>query len=307
MIFEVPKSYAPTVSHLHDRFFCSPQRVIAQARASRRLAIRPDAISVAIAHYNRGALAHLPLCNLLASDFVGEVVIMDDFSRPEELRALEEFVAALDVGDRVRVLRRNKNCGAQATKLDAVAAANREWVLILDSDNSAFPSLLSALSQLPLRRPLSIYCSPYAFPYFSFASFRGQVLDFEACVNLTRNGDLRRVFIINDGNYLVCRDDYLKTLGCLRELRSDVADVFVANYLWLSQGGRLEVLSHGIYHHRIDASSFWIRTAKESRQRVLTLFSRLENGIKWDGCFEKELLKDTMPTSRPCQSDSSQR
>lgn len=305
MIIKVPKLYAPTVSRLHDRIFCSPQRVIAQARANRHLAIRPDAISVAIAHYNRGAQAHLPLCNLLASDFVGEVVFLDDCSLPEEFRALEEFVASLDVGDRVRVVRRDKNCGAQATKLDAVAAANRDWVLVLDSDNSAFPSLLSALSSLSRRDTSAIYCSPYAFPYFSFAPFRGRVLDFEACVSLTRNGDLRRVFIINDGNYLVCRETYLKALGCLRDLRSDVADVFVANYLWLSQGGRLEVLSHGTYHHRIDASSFWIRTAEESRQRVLTLFSRLENGVKWDGCFEKGLLKDPLLICRPCPSDSS--
>lgn len=290
MIIEVPKRWAPSVSSLHDRFFCRPEKVLEQARAGRYLKIRPDAISVVIAHYNRGTQAHLPLNNLLASDFVAEVVFMDDASQPEQFQALEEFVASLDAGERVRVVRREPNCGAQATKLDAVAAARREWVLILDSDNTAFPSFLSALARIPRRDPSAIYCSPFAFPYFSFAPFSGQALDFERCVELTRRGDLRRIFIINDGNYLVCRDSYLKSLGCLRDLRSDVADVFVANYLWLSQGGRLEVLTRGAYHHRIDASSFWMRTAEESRQRVIVLFSRLEDGQKWDSKFEAELI-----------------
>jgi len=290
MMIEVPKRWAPAVSNFHDRLFCRPGRVLAQARAGRHLTIRPDAISVVISHYNRGTQAHLPLNNLLASNFVAEVVFMDDASRPEEFQALKEFVASLEAGERVRVVRREPNCGAQATKIDAVAAASRDWALILDSDNTAFPSFLSALSHIPHRDPSVIYCSPFAFPYFSFSPFRGRVVDFEDCVNLTRSGELRKVFIINDGNYLVCRDAYLKTIGCLRNLRSDVADVFVANYLWLSGGGRLNVLSRGTYHHRIDASSFWMRTAEESRQRVIQLFSRLHDGRMWDSEFEAEMI-----------------
>ncbi len=290
MITKIPKRWAPAVSRLHDRMFCSPERVLAQARASTQLAIRPDAISVAIAHHNRGTSAHLPLCHLLSSDFVAEVVFMDDASRPDEFRALEKFVASLGVGKRVRILRREPNCGAQATKIDAVAAASREWVLVLDSDNTAFPSFLSAFSRIPHRDPTVIYCSPFAFPYFSFSAFRGRMLDFEICVDLTRSGELRRIFIINDGNYFVFRDAYLKTMGCLRNLRSDVADVFVANYLWISKGGRLNVLPSGTYHHRIDASSFWMRTAEESRQRVIELFSRLHAGEKWDSNFESEMI-----------------
>lgn len=287
---EVPKRWAPAISNFHDRLFCRPGRVLAQARAGRCLTIRSDAISVVIAHYNRGTRAHLPLNNLLASDFVAEVVFLDDASNPEQFLALKEFVASLEVGERVRIVRREPNCGAQATKIDAVAAARRDWVLVLDSDNTAFPSFISALSRIPRRDPLSIYCSPFAFPYFSFHPFRGQELDFDQCVELTRRGDLRRVFIINDGNYLVCRSSYLGVVGQLRNLRSDVADVFVANYLWLSEGGRLQVLPSGTYHHRIDASSFWMRTAEESRQRVIGLFSRLEEGRKWDACFASELL-----------------
>jgi len=49
----------------------------------------------------------------------------------------------------------------------------------------------------------------------------------------------------------------------------------------LSDGGRLRVLERGAYHHRIDASSFWMRTADESRERVLQIFSLFEQGVPW--------------------------
>jgi glycosyltransferase involved in cell wall biosynthesis len=291
LILKIPKQFAKNVSHFHDHVFCRPINVRAQAQSSRRLRIRPDAISVAIAHYNRGKLAHRPLCNLLTSDLVAEVVFLDDASDMDEFQALKEFVASLHVGSRVRIVRREPNRGAQSTKLDAVAACAREWVLVLDSDNTAFPGFLRALGKIRHRNPETIYCSPYAFPYFSFAPFAGQVLDFAQCCKLTKCGIMRRVFIINDGNYLVHREKYGRVLEPLRGLKSDVADVFLANYRWLSADGRLKVLSNGTYHHRIDATSFWMRTADESRQRVVELFSRLEAEKKWDSEFAMELMK----------------
>lgn len=244
--------------------------------------LHPHAISVAIAHYNRGTLAYRALCHLLDHPLIREIVFFDDASRSEEYIALENFIEQLGLGDRIRLRRRASNLGAQATKLDALSACRSEWVLLLDSDNTAFPSYLRALSQISERDPQVLYCSPWAFPYFSFHPLAGRTLDFEACHLLTCNGLLRRVFIINDGNYLVHRETYLERLGCLRSLHSDVADVMMANYLWLSMGGSLQILKQGTYHHRIDASSFYLRTADESRSRVMGLFMRFEEGMRWD-------------------------
>lgn len=291
MPLDIPKRWAPFVSRLHDRLFCKSSQVMAQAGKARGLKPRSDAITVAIAHYNRGNLAHFPLCNLLVSDFVAEVLFFDDGSTPEHYANLQTFGSGLGCEERVRILRREKNCGAQTTKLDAVSAAKSEWVLILDSDNTVFPGFLEELSRLPQRNPQTFYCSPYAFPYFPFYPFSGQRLDFERCVALTHSGELRSVFIINDGNYLVHRESYMREINTLRELKSDVADVFVANYLWLSRGGELEVLERGAYHHRVDSSSFWMRTAEESRQRVIKLFKRMEDGSRWDKAFGESLMR----------------
>lgn len=285
----IPKKFAPSVSRWHDKIFCTPGKVARQANRGSKIPSDDRPISVAIAHYNRGRLAYRPLCYLLNNSFVDEVVFFDDGSSVEELSLLRNFVEGLGLPGKIRIEFRRENLGAQATKLDAVAACRNEWVLILDSDNTAFRSYLSRLGSLVNCDPNTIYCSPFAFPYFSFRPFAGRVLSFEECCALTRGGELRRVFIINDGNYLVHRETYLQRIGPLTGMGSDVADVMVANYKWLSDGGRLQVLNRGAYHHRIDASSFWMRTADESRERVLKIFRLFEQGIPWQSGGKEQI------------------
>ncbi len=83
----------------------------------------------------------------------------------------------------------------------------------------------------------------------------------------------------------------LDCLGCLQSLHSDVADVMMANYLWLSAGGKLQVLDKGAYHHRVDPSSFYLRTATASRARVMELFDRFAAGQRWDEAYARECLR----------------
>lgn len=292
--FRVPalsfrKTYAGLISGWHDGFRCSAKRVRRQANRSTDRLSKSASFAVAIPHYNRGDSIHRPLCNLLDHASVAEIVVFDDASDPEQFAALQSKVDSLGARKKTRVLKRETNKGAQWTKLDAVRACQTEWVLLLDSDNTAFRSYLSELESLGDRDSNTIYCSPSAFPYFSFRPFAGRTLSFEDCCALTRNGELRRVFIINDGNYLVHRETYLQRIGPLAGLGSDVADVMVANYKWLSDGGRLHILNRGAYHHRIDASSFWMRTADESRERVLEIFRLFEQGTLWQAGGKEQI------------------
>ena len=63
---------------------------------------------------------------------------------------------------------------------------------------------------------------------------------------------------------------------------SDVADVMLVNYHWLSRGGVLKVLPETSYYHRVHKGSFWNLTQGESRKRVGDLFARFEKRLKWD-------------------------
>lgn len=286
---KISKTWAIRLSRWHDQFLCSPRRVRRQAKYGDSHSTQEHwTVSVAIAHYNRGKVAFRPLCNLLDHPLVGEVVFFDDGSTEDEFFALQKSVAELGATKRVRIERRENNQGALQTKLDATAACRSDWVLILDSDNTAFSGYLDALAKIETRNTEALYCSPFAFPYFSFKPLAGRSLDFETCCELTRSGLLRKCFIINDGNYLVHRETYLERITPLARMRSDVADVMAVNYSWLSQGGKLEILRRGAYHHRIDPSSFWMRTADESRDRVMTIFELFEKNIRWqDGGAEK--------------------
>lgn len=278
---KITKSVAGLLSAAYDSLVCRPASVARQARNSPSKRGSGKGFAVVIPHYNRGRSIHRPLFNLLDYPAVEEIIVLDDGSSFEEFDLLCRNVRSLDPARRIRIERREENRGALATKIEAVAAAKSEWVLILDSDNTAFKNYLRELQNLPQRDPNTIYCSPFAFPFFSFRPLAGRKLDFDDCCALTRTGELRKVFIINDGNYLVHRGTFLDRASLLKGLRSDVADVMVTNYKWLSEGGIIEILERGTYHHRVDASSFWMRTADESRSRVMFLFQQFEDGRRF--------------------------
>lgn len=244
--------------------------------------------SVGIPHYNRGRLIYRPLFNLLNHPAVEEVVIVDDGSREEEYRALVEFVESLECGERVRVFRREENRGALLTKLECVERCGAEWVLVLDSDNTAFQGYLDALGGIRQPEAPNFYCASWAWPLFPFHNFEGGKINFEKACESTRSGLLKRVFIFNDGNYLVNRRAYMNSVKGIGRIASDVADVMVVNYNWLSGGGSLQVLPGVSYFHRVDASSFWNRTAEESKQRVLEVYGLLTANRRMEaGMFAK--------------------
>ena len=227
----------------YDKFVCTAEAVRRQA-GSRGDAVASGRLkfSVGIPHYNRGAQIYRPLFNLLNHPAVAEVVIVDDGSREEEFRQLRDFVESLGCGERVKVFRREENRGALLTKLECVEKCSSDWVLVLDSDNTAFRGYLNALGGLGNLDPNMFYCASWAWPWFPFEELEFEEIDFQRAVNLCRDGGLRKYYIINDGNYLVNRAAYLKAVGEIGELPSDVVDVMVVNYLWLSRGGSLQML-----------------------------------------------------------------
>lgn len=274
----------------YDRWVCTVSN--ARIQAGRKVAARgPFRFSVGIPHYNRGSLIYRPLFNLLCHPAVGEIVIVDDGSEPAEFAALERTVAQLDAGERIRIHRRSRNLGALRTKLECVERAACEWVLILDCDNTAFNHYLDALAAQKPLDPHAFYCASWAFPCFPFHELGGRTIDFGAAADLTASKVLRRVYIMNDGNYLVHRESFIESTAPAGDVLSEAADVMLVNYRWLSRGGSLRVLPSTSYCHRVDGSSFWKRTQGESRELLLEMLSRFENKARWDASFDSSLKR----------------
>ena len=276
---------------IYDSRICTLDNVRRQAQGRRDAKSYPLRFSVGIPHFNRGAQIFRPLFNLLCHPAVEEIVIVDDGSAATEFAALERTVAEVDPKGRVKIHRREQNLGALRTKLECVERASSDWVLILDSDNTAFTRYLDTLASQRALKPDTIYCASWAFPFFSFHELGGQAMGFETAAELTATKVLRRIYLINDGNYLVHRESYVRSVGAMGSVASDVADVMLVNYHWLSQGGLLQILPGTTYYHRVHKGSFWNLTQEESRKRVVDLFVRFERRLKWDEEFACSLSR----------------
>lgn len=267
---------------LYDANFCTIEAIVRQARAGECAGDGAFLkFSVAIPHYNRGASISRPLRNLLNHPGVGEIVIVDDGSREEEWELARREVGRIPHGGKIQMHRRVKNLGALRTKLECAERSALPWVLILDSDNTVFANYLDALAALREPSKDTIYCASWAFPFFPFHQLERETLTFDRAGELTRNGLLRRVYIINDGNYLVSRDEYVRNVAAVAHDGNHAADVMLVNYRWLSAGNRIQILPSTSYLHRIEGSSFWENTKEYSKAEVLRLFAKLEAGEKW--------------------------
>jgi glycosyltransferase involved in cell wall biosynthesis len=217
------------------------------------------------------------------------VVIVDDGSRESEYKALRQQVRLIDKAGRVKIHRRVENRGALLSKLECIEKCSSDWVLVLDSDNTAFTGYLDRLQALAPSDPGTIYCAAWAYPYFPFDELSGMSIDFQKAQDLLKSGVLKRNYLLNDGNYLVNRRRYSGVVSLIGHLPSDVVDVLVVNYLWLSKGGKLEVIPGTKYMHRVDPSSFWSRTAEASKKRLLEVYARMEAAVPWDEDFLQKL------------------
>ena len=275
-----------SITRLYDSTFCSTEAVKKQASKSKesRACLR---FSVAIPHYNRGSSIARPLRNLLNHPGVAEVVIVDDGSRDDQWKSVEREVSRIPHGGKIRLYRRKNNVGALRTKFECVERSLCSWVLVLDSDNTAFVNYLDALSALDDPRKDTIYCASWAFPFFPFHELGNDAITFERAQELSKNGLLRRIYIINDGNYLVPRDEYLRNVQEITDMGNHAADVLLVNYRWLSAGNRIELMPSTSYLHRIDGSSFWENTREKSKAQLIKLLEKLEVGERWSCSFSE--------------------
>lgn len=276
---------------LYDRFVCTRANFARQSRRS--IVPRPAALkfSVAIPIHNRGRFLYRPLFNLLGHPGVSEIVIFDDCSAEDDYAQLEKTVGELETPVPIRLLRQSFNRKALVNKRCAVEQCREDWVLLLDSDNTAFRSFLDALAQLSCPRENFFYCASFAFPRFRFQALGYEPIDFPAACRMTADGRLRRFYLINDGNCLVNRQTYLEASGKLGDPVADQADAMLVNYELLSMGGALQLLRETTYYHRVEAGSRWIGNAAASKTRALAIFDRLVSNRRSDEVFRDSLRK----------------
>jgi glycosyltransferase involved in cell wall biosynthesis len=118
-------------------------RPATQAEDESHLRVLEHAVSVIIPAFNEGANVARQVREvaavLTASDWAFEVIVVDDGSSDD--------TSAAALGEGVRVLRNRRNRGYGASLKRGIAAAQYDWVLIIDADgtypSSSIPELLA--------------------------------------------------------------------------------------------------------------------------------------------------------------------
>ena len=115
-----------------------------QARARRQ-----SRVSVCMAAYNGGAFVEGQLGSILPQLKVDdEVVIVDDGSKDDTVRCIEEFGDA-----RIRLLKHEKNSGVVATFEDALRAATGDILFLCDDDDLWAPTKVQRFLEVFEKRP----------------------------------------------------------------------------------------------------------------------------------------------------------
>lgn len=259
-------------------------------------------ISVAIPHYERSDLIHVALKHIWRDDRIAEIVVLDDGSSAASFEKLNRVLQRF--GNKIRLFRREDNRGTLATKVEVVSLCEYPWVILLDSDNTVFPSYLDALFEIPSWDPDAIYCPDSPYPHFDFRHLAGKTLDFKEVHSLALTHSLPAAFI-NDGNYFLNRDAFLEIVSPYRDYRVHAADVLFANYLWLSAGKRLHVLCDASYYHRIHAKSIWLQTEDLSMQvfkEIMDGFRSLTRAEEADLSYLEKMPSTSCATAIPLHS-----
>ncbi|QRQ88153.1 glycosyltransferase family 2 protein [Cupriavidus oxalaticus] len=236
-------------------------------------------ISVIIPIYNHYQYLIECLSSVASQDAASfEVVCIDDAStdpRVAQLLALVEKTST-----RLRVLRREQNCGISANQNEAVAHARGEYLAFLDCDD-VLPS--QALSEMTMQ----IRDYP-AVDYF-----------FSDRIDIDSNGEILRHALYGGYENIVYSDK--------NDLRSDLLDGMVASHLkvirksvylkvggtsdqfsgiqdWelalrIADFGRFRYVNKPLYHHRIHAQS--VSRADSGRQFEKTNILRRQYQLKW--------------------------
>ena len=100
------------------------------------------AVSVVIPMRNRAQLIGRAVASVQAQDVQDwEIVVADDGSTDDSARVVGELATR---DERIRLVRLDRNRGAQAARNAGIRAARGEWIAFLDSDDEWLPFSLSA-------------------------------------------------------------------------------------------------------------------------------------------------------------------
>jgi hypothetical protein len=236
-------------------------------------------ISLAIPTYNSSQYFWDCIKPAIHNDFIGEIVIHDDYSSQSEYANILEIVYNLNT-NKIKVYRSEKNQKAYINKYLSISKCTNDWVYLFDSDNWFDESIIDVISKLDYNK--TNIC--YLIDQLNVTDGNIIVFDYEDKVlnlRIIKEYIEKKIhhidWVLNTGNFICNKNAYLNSQKPAVDsfLSNDGkfnnpkgCDVLLFSYYWLMSNNSFEIVD-GFYHnHRIRPGNYFVEELYENMKMV---------------------------------------
>ena len=237
-------------------------------------------ISLAITSFNRSDLVIESFIQVVDNDFIGEIVIVDDYSDNAIYIKLYNLINDLN-SDKIKIHRNEANLGPFKNKYEAVKKCSNDWVILLDSDNIIDNSYIEIVEGLAkeddiMYIPEILYKKKnkknISWHYVAFSNLIIDKSNIKDYVDVSYFGAF-----LNTGNHFFNRNRYMQVIeNACNDLSLSINDAIYFSYLWLLSGNRMKVVPDLYYIHRPSKDSWWVIHSKECMGSTFEIIRRIK-------------------------------
>lgn len=233
-------------------------------------------ITVAIPFYNTSQYFEWCTENALKSNFVGEILVVDDHSEDVHWNKLNELVK--DIGsEKIKVYRNDKNLGGFKNKYKCIEKSTCDWIYLLDSDNKPCDNVYGLMENLDYSNPSILYHPSVSIftELIDNKLFRNCRYDYE--YPLIESEEVKDIifkkkknwqFFLNNGNFMFNKNKMLEAFRFLKSEEFDNENFYgndtpysvcsiAINYHWVLNGGGIKIVPGWEYIHGLRSDSYW--------------------------------------------------
>ena len=217
-------------------------------------------ISLAIPTWDRSGLTIESFQQVVDNPFVGEIVIVDDFSDSEIFVNLWNNLDCFH-SDKIKLHRNNSNIGPLANKYEVVKKCENDWIILLDSDNIIGNDYIEVIEKLDKKKdtlymPETLFGMDKKEIKWAYKEVTGRIIDRHNVKNYLEVGDFSTC--LNTGNYFFNKNTYLQVhKSHKKNEKLIVNDAIYFSYLWLISGFKMMVVPNLGYIHRVHGGSWY--------------------------------------------------
>jgi len=209
---------------------------------------------------------------------------------------------------KIKIFRNKNNVGAFVNKYLAISKSKNKWVYLLDSDNYLIENSITAIFNIKKWDRKICYCPNIQirggqdrWDHWNHRKFNYMNLNLKKIKDLFNleekyiekyNTGLGINGFLNNGNFFINKENYLKTLSNpIKENKNPgAADVIAFSYYWLLSKYSFRIIPELYYFHRLRIDSYWNNDTKLSN--IEKLYRKIDIlKIKFKNTLKKILKK----------------